>query len=110
MEGGRPLVRCSAPYRPALYDSGLLTLSLTSTEFLPGVFTTDDKASLLLFGIVAGLAVGIFEELGWTGFAIPRLRLRYSVFGTGLTVGVLWGASIQLSHGRLGRASCGESG
>jgi uncharacterized protein len=36
--------------------------------------------------------VGIFEELGWTGFAIPRMKLRYGVLGTGLIVGVLWGA------------------
>jgi membrane protease YdiL (CAAX protease family) len=35
--------------------------------------------------------VGIFEELGWTGFAI-RMRQRYGVLGTGLIVGVLWGA------------------
>jgi uncharacterized protein len=36
--------------------------------------------------------VGIFEELGWTGFAIPRMRQRYGVLGTGLIVGLLWGA------------------
>ena len=29
--------------------------------------------------------------LGWTGFAIPRMRLRYGVLATGLMVGVLWG-------------------
>ena len=41
-------------------------------------------------GIVGGLVVGFFEELGWTGFAIPTLmRLRYGVLGTGLIVGVL---------------------
>ena len=48
--------------------------------------------SLLLIGLVVGLVTGIFEELGWTGFAIPRLRLRYGVLTTGLIVGVLWGA------------------
>jgi membrane protease YdiL (CAAX protease family) len=69
-----------------------LVLSLLFPEFLPGIFTTDDKASLLLLGIAAGLVAGIFEELGWTGFAIPRLRLRYGVLTTGLIVGVLWGA------------------
>ena len=34
---------------------------------------------------------GIFEELGWTGFVTPKLRLRHGVLGTGLMVGVLWG-------------------
>jgi membrane protease YdiL (CAAX protease family) len=70
----------------------LLALSLFSPEFLPGIFTSDDKATLLLTGIIAGLGVGLLEELGWTGFAIPRMRLRYSVLATGLIVGLLWGA------------------
>jgi len=70
----------------------LLALSLFSPEFLPGIFTSDDKATLLLMGIVGGLTVGFFEELGWTGFAIPRMRLGYGVLATGLIVGLLWGA------------------
>jgi membrane protease YdiL (CAAX protease family) len=47
---------------------------------LPG--TTDDKTYLLLQAIAAGLCGGFLEELGWTGFAIPRLRLGH-VFATG---------------------------
>jgi membrane protease YdiL (CAAX protease family) len=70
----------------------LLALSLLYPEFLPVIFTSDDKATLLLTGITAGLMVGLFEELGWTGFAVPRLRLRYGVLTTGLIVGLLWGA------------------
>jgi membrane protease YdiL (CAAX protease family) len=77
---------------PPLFMAVLLPLSLVSPVFRPGIFASDDKASLLLMGIVAGLVVGFFEELGWTGFATPRLRLRYGVFTTGLIVGVLWGA------------------
>ena len=69
-----------------------LALSLLFPEFLPRVFTTDDKATLLLFGIAMGLAAGFFEELGWTGFAVPGLRPRYGVLTTGLIVGLLWGA------------------
>jgi len=76
---------------PLLFTAIPLALSLLFPEFLPGIFTTDDKASLLLLGIAAGLGAGIFEELGWTGFDIPRLRLRYGVLPTGLIVGVLWG-------------------
>jgi membrane protease YdiL (CAAX protease family) len=77
---------------PLLMTAIPLALSLLFPEFLPGIVTTDDKASLLLLGIAAGLGAGIFEELGWTGFAIPRLRLRYGVLTTGLIVGLLWGA------------------
>jgi membrane protease YdiL (CAAX protease family) len=78
---------------PILYLAVPLTLSLLSPDFLPSIFTTDDKASLLLFGIAWGLIGGGFlEELGWTGFAVPELRQRYSLLATALIVGVLWGA------------------
>jgi membrane protease YdiL (CAAX protease family) len=77
---------------PLLMTAIPLALSLLFPEFLPGIVATDDKASLLLRGIAAGLIGGFLEELGWTGFAIPRLRLRYSVLTTGLIVGFLWGA------------------
>jgi len=37
--------------------------------------------------------VGPFlEELGWTGFALPKLRQRYGVLTTGLVMGLLWSA------------------
>jgi len=77
---------------PLLITATLFVLSLTSPVFLPVIVTTDDKVSLLLTGIVMGLVVGFFEELGWTGFAVPRLRLRYGGLTTGLIVGLLWGA------------------
>jgi membrane protease YdiL (CAAX protease family) len=49
--------------------AGLFALSLTSPVYLPGIFITDDKTTVLLSGIAGGLVAGIFEELGWTGFA-----------------------------------------
>jgi uncharacterized protein len=77
---------------PLSVTAAVLALSLSSSEFVPSILTTSHKTSLLLMGIFAGLMVGIFEELGWTGFAIPRMKLRYGILGTGLIVGVLWGA------------------
>lgn len=79
---------------PLAVMTTLLTFSLMSPDFLPRLFTSDEKASLLLFGIAAGLVGGgLLEELGWTGFAVPTLlRLRHGVLATGLFVGVLWGA------------------
>src|SRR5215217_1844220 len=77
---------------PLAFTAVCLVLSLTSSEFLPGILTSDDKASVLLMGIFAGLVAGIFEELGWTGFATPTLlgRMRYGILATGLIVGVPW--------------------
>lgn len=72
---------------PLLAAAVLFALSLTSP-----IFTTDDKATVVLVGIAAGLTT-VFEELGWTGFATPTLlRLRHGLLGTGLIVGLLWGA------------------
>ncbi len=77
---------------PLLVTVTLFVLSQFSPVFLPDIFTTKDKASLLLTGIMVGLMGGFLEELGWTGFAVPGLRLRYGVLTTGLIVGFLWGA------------------
>src|SRR5215213_5309142 len=79
---------------PLLVTATLIALSLTSPEFLPSIFTSDDKVRLLLFGIGWGLVGGgLLEELGWTGFVVPTLlRQRHSVLSTGLIVGLLWGA------------------
>lgn len=84
----------------------LLALSFTSPAFAPAIVSADDKAGLLLSGVAFGLIVPVFEELGWTGFATPRLRLRYGILATGLLMGVLWGAW----HLPLFAGSAGSSG
>jgi hypothetical protein len=90
---------------PLLQAAILFGLSRISPVFLPAIVTTDVKANLLLSGIVAGLLGGFMEELGWTGFAIPRLRLRHSVLATGLIVGILWGAWHLLQMWWVGRTA-----
>jgi membrane protease YdiL (CAAX protease family) len=77
---------------PLLMTGTLLALSLISPGFLPGILASVDKVSLLMTGIAAGLMTGFFEELGWTGFAVSRLKSRYGILTTGIIVGVMWGA------------------
>jgi len=79
----------SAPFMITLL---LLGLSLLSTDFQPALFVSGNRPALVLSSIAAGLFVGLFEELGWTGFAVPRLKQRYGVLKTGLIVGFVWGA------------------
>jgi hypothetical protein len=96
---------------PALVAAVLFGLSLFSPDFVPGVVTTEDKAGLVIFGLGWGLVGGgLLEELGWTGFAVPSLRRRYSTLVTGLIVGLLWGTWHVLiafwgSRGLAGEAS-----
>lgn len=77
---------------PILITTILLVLSRISPEFQPAIFISGDKTALVLSSIAAGLAVGLFEELGWTGFAVPRLKQHSNVLKTGLLVGFVWGA------------------
>ena len=77
---------------PLVLAAALLPLSQYSHVFLPGIVAKSSKTSLLSMGLVSGLVVGFFEEIGWTGFSTPRLRLRFGILGSGLIVGVLWGA------------------
>jgi len=70
----------------------LFVLSLTSTVYVPAIVTAADKVGLVITGIMIGFVFGgLMEELGWTGFAVPRLRKQYGVLATGLIVGFLWG-------------------
>lgn len=75
---------------PFLLTAILGTLTLISPVFMPGIITASDKFTLMGFSIAAGLAAGFFEELGWTGFAIPKMQLKHSAFATGVMLGVIW--------------------
>lgn len=76
---------------PLAIAATLLLLSRFAPVYLPGILTTSTPWSHLTLGIVTGLAAGFFEELGWTGFATPQLRRRYSVVLTGIIIGLAWG-------------------
>ena len=92
MAGRRSLVRGGAPDRPTREGRDSVRLVPRLPEFRPDFLTSDNKLSIVVTGIVLGLMVGFFEELGWTGFAQPRLRQRHGVVTTGLVMGLLWGA------------------
>lgn len=78
-------------YAVALLANPLVTLTalwglalLVALAYAPGFN--------LAFGLVAGGLAGFCEEIGWTGFATPRLIERFGVLPGGLLLGVLWGA------------------
>ena len=76
---------------PVLATMVLCLLSLISRDFVPGIVTSSDRATLLMFGVAGGLLAGFFEEIGWTGFAVPRLLLRHGILATGLMLGAIHG-------------------
>src|SRR5207302_4312547 len=55
---------------PSLVLATLCLLKLTvSASFSPNNF---------YIGVLFGIPDGIFEEIGWTGFAYPRMALQWS--------------------------------
>ncbi|NLP10450.1 CPBP family intramembrane metalloprotease [bacterium] len=90
---------------PLVQGSVLMALSLSSPVYLPAIVNASDRAALLLPAIAYGLLGGLVEELGWTGFAIPRLRTRFGVLTTGIIVGVVWGVWHMLQMWWVGSTS-----
>jgi membrane protease YdiL (CAAX protease family) len=89
---------------PVLITAILVTLkTFVSPAFTPNSF---------LIGFSFGIAAGFLEEIGWTGYALPRMLLERSSFRVGLLLGVLWAllCSALYSHdgGALGLAATPE--
>jgi membrane protease YdiL (CAAX protease family) len=49
----------------------------------PFIVEADDKVGAAVLGVAIALVFGVFEEIGWTGFAVPRLRKRHRAITTG---------------------------
>lgn len=56
--------------------------TLISPQFTPNFFP---------LGISFGLLAGFFEEIGWTGYAFPRMQSGRSPLSAAILLGVLWG-------------------
>ena len=70
----------------------VLVLWISSPNYAPRIATEPDRAGTLVTAVVLGLVVGLLEEIGWTGFALPWAREHYSILWAGVLVGVVWGA------------------
>ena len=64
----------------------ILLLIFYSLSFVSGRFY---PAPLLIPGLFVGFLSGCLEEIGWTGFATPRLLSRFSFIKSAIILGVL---------------------
>jgi hypothetical protein len=51
----------------------------------------ESAASLFFYLVILLFFSPLWEEIGWRGFFLPRLQLRYSAFHSSLIIGVIWG-------------------
>jgi len=83
-------VRIPAPWYAALLIPPALVLAVllcmktfVSPDFAPNRFW---------IGIAFGCVAGFFEEIGWMGFAFPKMRRAENALAPAILVGLLWGA------------------
>ena len=81
--------RIRAHWYAALLIPPVLVLALLFAlkTFLSPVYTPN----LFLIGVSFGVPAGLLEEIGWTGFAFPRMSLQHNALGTSILLGLLWG-------------------
>lgn len=78
-------------YALALLPAPIVSAGVVLALAIPfPLLGADTRTAVLLGGLGAGVTT-VLEEIGWTGFAVPRLRQRHSVLMTGLVLGMLWG-------------------
>src|SRR5215469_5880729 len=56
--------------------------AFVSPIFSPGSF---------LAGIAFGIPAGVLEEIGWTGYAFPKMCQKFSPLTAGILLGFVWG-------------------
>ena len=77
----------------ALVLIGLPVLGWLITRFTGSHPLKDIRTPALLLALLFNLLVTgpLGEELGWRGFALPRLLKRFSPFTASLILGIIWG-------------------
>jgi uncharacterized protein len=69
----------------------LLFVAIDVNTLLGGAPIAYHWSSLISLLVLSLLVAGLGEELGWRGFALPRLQARQQAFAASLLLGVLWG-------------------
>jgi membrane protease YdiL (CAAX protease family) len=83
-------VRFAARWYAALLipPTMVLTVLLCMKTFVSPAFTPNR----FFIGASFGLAAGFFEEIGWMGFAFPKMRRQDNALIPAILLGLLWGA------------------
>jgi uncharacterized protein len=82
-------VRVPARWYAALLIPPILVLTVLSCmkTFVSPVFTPNR----FFIGVGFGFVAGFFEEIGWMGFAFPKMRRPNNALAPAILLGLLWG-------------------
>jgi membrane protease YdiL (CAAX protease family) len=58
---------------------------------LSGYISPVYSPNFFALGIAFGIPAGFFEEVGWTGFAFPKISLKNGGLNAAIFLGLLWG-------------------
>ena len=83
------LVRVPARWYAALLIPPVLVLTvlLCLKTFVSPIFAPNR----FFIGISFGFVAGFFEEIGWMGYAFPKMRRTNNAFAPAILLGLLWG-------------------
>lgn len=88
----RPLWFAAALGVPAVLTGLAAVTTVAAGAPAPDVAAYTDWAALLATLVSTMVIVGLFEELGWRGFALPRMERRHTALAAALALGVVWAA------------------
>ena len=75
-------------YAPLLIPPALvLTILLLLKTFVSPVYAPNR----FWIGVLFGIPAGFFEEIGWMGFAFPKMREKLPALSAAVLLGLLWG-------------------
>ncbi|HEU5352325.1 MAG TPA: CPBP family intramembrane glutamic endopeptidase [Terracidiphilus sp.] len=79
--------------RPAVWLLALLippVLILAVLEAMQRIVSAAYSPNYFWIGVLFGVPAGLLEEVGWTGFAFPRMQQGMSPFAASILLGMLW--------------------
>jgi uncharacterized protein len=65
----------------------VLAVLLSLKSFVSPVYTPNR----FMVGLAFGIPAGFFEEIGWMGFAFPKMRQKLHALGAAVLLGIFWG-------------------
>ena len=75
---------------PFVLAAGAAALTVATGAPAPNIDAYTDWLGIGVALVSTIVIVGLFEEVGWRGFALPRMQRRLDALWAALVLGVIW--------------------